>query len=145
MNIDIGGFMVKKLGVLLLILILVIFPACGNGESEEKAIDEFYKQYATEYVVLKEQEDGGAQIQVTAPDFAKIVDSLLQDHKAQEIDSALMQSEIESQPDATKDYIFEVDHIEEEEIGEAFLDQVSQELMVSAITKLELNWEEGSK
>lgn len=145
MNIDIGGFMVKKLGVLLLILILVIFPACGNGESEEKAIDEFYKQYATEYEVLKEQEDGGAQIQVTAPDFAKIVDSLLQDHKAQEIDSALMQSEIESQPDATKDYIFEVDHIEEEEIGEAFLDQVSQELMVSAITKLELNWEEGSK
>ncbi len=133
----------KKVVMILLGLALILCTACGNQETEEKEIDDFYRQYAEQYEVLEEKEDGTIEIQVTAPDFVEIVGNLLQEYDAEELDVTVMQDAVQNQEVATKKYVFTVEEMEQETIEEAFLDEVSYEMMIAAITEVEIDMEES--
>lgn len=133
----------KKVVMILLGLALILCTACGNQETEEKEIDDFYKQYAEQYEVLEEKEDGTMEIQVTAPDFVEIVGNLLQEYDAEELDVTVMQDAVQNQEVATKKYVFTVEEMKQETVEEAFLDEVSYEMMIAAITEVEIDMEES--
>ena len=127
----------KKYVLLLLFLGMLGLSACSS-EKEENSNDDvknFCKQYASDYTFI-ESKDETCVVSVEAPDFEKIVKILLEDGE-QELNADLLQEVIENNPDCTKEYIVNVENEDTLVIEEAFLEQVSYELMVAAIQNVE--------
>ena len=139
------GAQMKKSILILLFLGMIELSAC-NSEKEKNSSDDvknFCKQYASDYTLIK-NDDKTCVVSVEAPDFEKIVGILLEDGE-QELNVDLLEQIIDNNPDYTKEYVVNVENEDTLEIEEAFLEQVSYELMVSAIQNVEYEEDWGTE
>lgn len=136
------GVQMKKYILLLLIFGILGLSACSSKKQENSndEVKDFCKQYASDYTLVQSK-DEMCVVSVEAPDFEKIVQILLEDGQ-QEINVQLLKKVIENNPDCTKEYLVNVESEDISAIKEAFLGQVSYELMVAAIqdVKYEDKW-----
>lgn len=119
------------------VMCLLCLSACGIEEKSESngEVKNFCKQYASEYTVI-ESENEKCIVSVEAPDFQRIVEILLEEGK-EDISAEALEETIEKNSDCKKEYIVSVESEEKNVIEEAFLEQVSYELMVAAIKDVE--------
>jgi len=127
----------KKYILLILFVGMLGLSACGsaNEESSNDEMRTLCKQYASDYTFI-ENNDEMCVVSVEAPDFEKIVKILLEDGE-QELNAELLKEVIENNPDCKKEYIVNAEREDTLVIEEAFLEQVSYELMIAAIQNVE--------
>lgn len=127
----------KKKFLIIGVVCLLCLSACGTEEKSESngEVKNFCKQYASEYTVIESESDK-CVVSVEAPDFQKIVEIMLEEGK-EDISAETLEETIEKNSDCKKEYIVSVESEEMDVIEEAFLEQVSYELMVAAIKDVE--------
>ena len=99
------------------------------GSNTEKLFEDF----ANEYRVLSENEDGTYTIEIIAPDFASIFQKEVESNPTLTLNLETIRGMIERYPDLKKIYEFTVASKKKTDVQMAFLQQVSYNLMVSAI------------
>lgn len=118
------------------ILGVIVLVACEKKDDKD-AIKDYCMQYVSKYEVIQEKPDGKFEISVLAPDFEQVIETILTEDKEIEITSIVLEEAVEKYPDCEKEYIFYSDSDQMENIEKAFLEEVSHELVVSAIKKVE--------
>lgn len=123
----------KFLKMSMLFVCAGVLTACGQQEisDRKKDINEIYNQAIQNYEVIQEDSSEGYEICVNVPDLIAIYDEI--SGHLQETDVEIDKEVIEKYPDLEKKYIFNVPELEDEFIKEAFLQQITGELMCEAI------------
>ena len=96
-------------------------------------MEKLFEDFANEYQVIAENEDGTYTIEIIAPDFASILQKEIESNPILTLNSETIKGLIERYPDFKKPYEFTVASKKKTDIQMAFLQQVSYDLMVSAI------------
>ena len=110
----------------------------GEGEiCLEDAIKNYYIQYVSEYKILQKNKEGQFEISVIAPDFERIIESILTENKEVEITVTELERAIQKYSDYEKEYRFYSNSEQPIDIENAFLQKVSYELAVGAIKNIE--------
>lgn len=125
----------KKKKMLLIILICVfmmILLSCKQKKNyDAESINEFSKQCTENYVVLRENDNGGVEIKIEAPDIEAIA-GIMNDSQVDITIENLIKT-INENSEYIKEYIFEVDELNDDKIKAQFLDNIAKELMIAAI------------
>lgn len=110
-----------------------VLTACGQQEisDRKKDINEIYNQAIQNYEVIQEDSSEDYEVCVNVPDLIAIYDEI--SGHLQETDVEIDKEVLEKYPDLEKKYIFNVPKLEDEIIKEAFLQQITGELMCEAI------------
>lgn len=103
------------------------------GIEHESNMENLFEDFANEYQVIAENEDGTYTIEIIAPDFASILQKEIESNPTSTLNSETIKGLIERYPDLKKSYEFTVASKKKTDIQMAFLQQVSYDLMVSAI------------
>lgn len=114
------------------------------GKSKE-TFDDLLNSYVSNYKMLEENDDGTTTIEITAPDFEEIIKILSKTDNIENVDSELLLKTIKDHPDCQKNYKIFVEKNNIQEIEKKFLQQVSYELIVSAMERIDLNKGEGAE
>lgn len=131
--------MKRKLLVLNLILITLLFigTSCSKKDSKEKFLDDFYKQYATDYNIVEENKDGTFRISITAPDVKAIVEIMSKYNGEGDVNIDDLRDTIKEYPDCKKEYIFNVNELTNDGIKVSFSNEIAKDLVISAIENIE--------
>lgn len=125
--------------MLVVCLIIIMFSACSNANenTNNNKIYDCCKEYAKDYVIVETADEEKTTVKVNAPDFNEIIKIMSEDTNIDELNSIDLEKIINENPECTKEYVFSVDSIDDDEIEKKFLDQVSYELMIYAIENIE--------
>lgn len=102
-----------------------------DGESD---IARLFEGFTNEYQVISENEDGTYTIRIEAPDFAKILKQEIEVNPTLTINLESINLLINKYPDLKKTYEITAASNTQDDIQKAFLQQISYDLMVAAIT-----------
>lgn len=135
--------------MLLFVISSIALSACGIVNREEKKetdeeLKSFCANYSSEYEVLEGGENGASQISIDAPDFRRIIRSILDEEGVQDISVNDIEEAAKKHPEYTKKYVFLTDAENEDEIEKRFLEEVSKDLIIEAIENTEIRekWSE---
>lgn len=130
--------------ILAVCVVIMLLSACGEKtpEQEKEELKEYCKSYATEYTVDSENDDGTYTISISAPNFSEILSEV---SDQEELTIETLKKAVEDHPDITKEYQIFVENKEQAEIDVAFFEQVSYDLVVGAITDIEVELEEAGE
>lgn len=103
------------------------------GIEHESNMAKLFKDFANKYQVISENEDGTYTIRIIAPDFASILQKEIESNPTLTVDSETIKGLSERYPDLKKAYELTVASNKKADVQRAFLEQVSYDLMVSAI------------
>lgn len=108
------------------------------GIEHESNMEKLFEDFANEYQVIAENEDGTYTIEIIAPDFASILQKEIESNPTLTLNSETIKGLIERYPDLKKSYEFTVASKKKTDVQMAFLQQVSYDLMVSAIMDISI-------
>lgn len=148
------GNELKKLSYILLLLISVLCIGCGQtktdenvksnenikDDKEEFTLEELCKSYAANYEIEESSSESMYQVKIKAPNFEKIAEIIINNENYEKLDQNLFLNAIYENPELEKQYIINVNS--ENEIEDAFLDQIVYELITAAIKDVEITEEE---
>lgn len=103
------------------------------GIEHESNMAKLFEDFANEYQVISENEDGTYTIEIIAPDFASILQKEIESNPTLTLNAETIKGLIERYPDLKKSYEFTVASKKKTDVQMAFLQQVSYDLMGSAI------------
>lgn len=139
----------KKPVVLVLILVgIAIITMVVIGvmlkRSDDKTEKNYYWDQVYDYSIVSESDAGNTVVSITAPDYAALAMSILQENGGAKINSKTLSEAIDNNSIAPKEYIVQTTTTDEESIKRAFLDQVARELMIEALSRSDHteNWGE---
>ncbi len=123
----------KFLKMYMLFVCAGVLIACGKQKvsNRKRDIDSIYNQAIRNYEIIQEVSDEDYMVLVKVPDLVAIYDEL--SGHLQETDVKIDKEILEKYSDLKKEYIFNVSKLEDEIIKEAFLQQITKELMCEAI------------
>lgn len=148
---ELRRFTVKAVSVLVLILLLLIGGICGLsycgviqnptitsfmeklGLNHESDIVSLCEKFCKDYDVLSENDDGTYTVEVVAPDVAGIFIQEMQNNPGKALDAESINTWMGEHTDLQKRYELTVASKESDDIQQAFFQQISYDLMVSAI------------
>lgn len=130
-------FFVLYVGV---VLALAVLSACK--EQEPQTLDDFSWEQISGYTTEVSSDGNVITATVVAPEYAKIIESIVKKDPNIDVTIEVLGKAINEHPDKVKEYSFVVSSESEETVREAFLDQVSYELTVIAITNIESSYTE---
>lgn len=108
------------------------------GIEHESNMEKLFEDFANEYQVIAENEDGTYTIEIIAPDFASILQKEIESNPTLTLNSETIKGLIERYPDLKKSYEFTVTSKKKTDVQTAFLQQVSYDLIVSAIADISI-------
>lgn len=112
-------------------------PLCQGVSATGNAIREYCGQFTSDSQVEVANPDGTAQISLSAPNFAHAVSLLFTQNPAQAITKDALRIYVNGHPEDSIEYRFTADSQSPEDVKDAFLSEVSRELVVDAITQTE--------
>lgn len=130
----------RKLGVLVMIgLSLVMLSSCGISKKEDdgNALKKYCEKYASEYEVVEEMENGAVMVTVNAPDFKSVTEAIIAENGENDITVNDIEKIVDEYPDYKKEYKFWVDADKKDEVEKVFLSEISEELIIEAIKKVD--------
>lgn len=129
----------KKLIVILLgCFILSLFSSCKTNEKEDES--DVMKNYCEDFTnnyEIEEKGDGTIKVKVVAPDFKSIAELILEKTNNTDFSVNDIKKTADENPELVKGYEFLVTREDKSEINKAFLDKVSEELIIEAIKNVE--------
>lgn len=128
----------KIISVLILCGILILFTGCLKEDKEDNGLDDFCKEYISEYSIIQENDDGTFVVSVMAPDMASIMENMSENSQEKDIDVDDLEDMIKDYPNY-KEYVFVVNELTNSEIQDKFSDEIAKDLVISAIKNIEYN------
>ena len=132
--------MKKKLAMVVVVFLLSILTACRN-DSSQQTINEMCRDYVKNYEVVKTKDDGSVEVKMTAPDFTKSAKYAYEVDSSVPLDAKSLKKAIEEIPDNSKEYVLVAEEDNQKAIEDAFIDQVSYDLIVAAFEQVEMKTE----
>ena len=119
--------------IIMLFILIGILGACGKQKvsNQEKEIQNIYDEAVQNYEIIGDEGEEGYTVRVNAPDLIAIYGEI--SGNSSETDIEIDKKIIEEYPYLEKEYVFNVSEKENESIKEAFLQQMTWELMCEAI------------
>ena len=119
--------------IIMLFILIGILGACGKQKvsNQEKEIQNIYDEAVQNYEIIGDEGEEGHTVRVNAPDLIAIYGEI--SGNSSETDIEIDKKIIEEYPYLEKEYVFNVSEKENESIKEAFLQQMTWELMCEAI------------
>ena len=119
--------------IIMLFILIGILGACGKQKvsNQEKEIQNIYDEADQNYEIIGDEGEEGYTVRVNAPDLIAIYGEI--SGNSSETDIEIDKKIIEEYPYLEKEYVFNVSEKENESIKEAFLQQMTWELMCEAI------------
>ena len=110
------------------------------GIQTSSKLENICSDYAERARIVSHNEDGTYVMEVVAPDFPQMVKDECQDSSSFRLESfyQLLDRSIENRDFPKRTYQFTVENDDPSLIREAFLQQVTYDLMISAITEVEM-------
>ena len=145
------SFFIKAVAFLLLLLLLLIGGIGGLsyygviqaptittfmeklGLNHESDIVNLCKKFCKDYDMLSDNNDGTYIVEIVAPDFASILMQEMQNNHEETLDAETLNTWINQHPDLKKVYEVTAKSENLDDIQQAFFQQISYDLMVSAI------------
>ncbi|MGO5097462.1 hypothetical protein ACTQ34_16915 [Agathobaculum sp. LCP25S3_E8] len=115
------------------------------GLNSESDIARLFEDFANEYQVISENEDGTYTFTIEAPDFANILKQEIEVNPTMTINLENITLLINKYPDLKKTYEFTAASNEQDDIQKAFLQQISYDLMVAAIVDTPISEAQGQE
>lgn len=139
------------IGLLAVILISIHSENKQKNNKEDKKeistdkieIQNYCKNYASDYKVIERQEDGTVLVSVKAPDFKDIAMKIFDQNPDQDITFESMQEMFEKFPNSIKEYEFLSLSDTDDDVKNGFMDKILEELMIAAITNVKYTGEGG--
>lgn len=103
------------------------------GVNRESDIARLFGDFANEYQVVSENEDGTYTLKILAPDFTNILKQEIETNPTLTLNLENLELLIEKYPDLKKNYEFTAASKKQDDIQKAFLQHISYDLMVAAI------------
>ena len=129
---------IKKIILAYVFIIAITFTACGNERNENEKVKNYFLDYVTEYEVKERLDDGSLKISILAPDVIEIANKMLDSEKNDnELSLKKIKKLIKKHPDIKKEYIIESRDENIENIENAFLKEISDELILEALNSVE--------
>ena len=134
---------IKIILVMLLCSIIIIFTACNEKNSDVQLVDDFQKQYASDYTVVSENADGTCTISLKAPDIGYIIEIMAEENDKKTLKN--IDKIVDTCEDCQIEYVFDVDEATDDEIRDAFSNIIAEELMRQAFDYIEYEeeWSTG--
>lgn len=124
--------------VLIGVCIIVFFV---HQKRQNITVNEMLQEYAGDYNVEEQLEDGRTIITIQAPDFSQIVLKISNEIDYQNISVTDLKKAVKENPELIKEYTISLKNLDEENIKKAFSSQIAYELLIQAIERSE----EGEK
>ena len=124
--------------VLIGVCIIVFFV---HQKRQNITVNETLQEYAGDYNVEEQLEDGRTIITIQAPDFSQIVLKISNEIDYQNISVTDLKKAVKENPELIKEYTISLKNLDEENIKKAFSSQIAYELLIQAIERSE----EGEK
>lgn len=132
----------KIIAVLLVVLSFTLLTACGKKDDD--AIRNYCIEFASKYEVIKSNDDGSIQVSIKAPDFSRVMNAMAEESPNKEITLKRIKKTVKEHSDYEKTYELEVDSEDDELIENAFINKITDEMLITAITNVDLETENGS-
>ena len=109
------------------------------GLNSKSDIAKLFEDFANEYEVISENEDGTYTFTVVAPDFSSILQQETEVNPTLAINLENINFLIEKYPDLKETYEFTAASKDQDDIQKAFLEQVTYDLMTAAIADMSIS------
>lgn len=131
----------KAIMMLYMVSCLFVLSSCSatREQDSEEGIKQYCEQYVSQYEVLENGNDDTIMVSITAPDFGVIVKKIVSESDNKEVTIGSIKKKIEENPECIKKYSFSVNRENNDEIKDAFLRELSKDLIVDAIKNSKYN------
>ncbi len=131
----IGAVIVLLLAIAAVVVVLIMKPNdAPQMPSETVSITEHCWEHVTNMKVI-EQDNGTAEVTLTAPDYVIIIKALADENQDADI-SELVKKIVETNPKVVKEYIFTASSSAEFDVKYALMEQISYELIALTLERM---------
>lgn len=132
----------KQMAIVVLVVVCLSGCTAKSSAEENVQLDEMLQKYSSEYVAAQENDEGGYEVTVVAPDFTVIAKTVIEDG-APEITVELLEEVIQNADVENKIYHFTVDELTDDSVRSAFNNQVAYDLLIAAIESVDYKEGDG--